>query len=75
MKIGPQGLMHPDYLAALQSMPRAPDGTVKDLHYVPPAQVPAYEAKWREWCRAHPDKSQWPLWLHKWAEGKKRGRR
>lgn len=64
-------LIHPDYLAAIQSMPRAADGTVKDLHYLPPGQVPAYEAAWREWCRTH-DRKFWPAWIVKWGDTKKR---
>ena len=67
-------LLNPSYLEALKTMPRMADGMVKDLHYVPKNQVEAYEAAWREWCKTH-DRKVWPLWLHKWAETKKREKR
>lgn len=67
-------LLHPDYLEALKSMPRNQHGHIVDLHYVPRGQLAAYEQAWREWCRTH-DRKVWPMWLHKWAEGKKRASR
>ena len=69
---GPAHLLHPDYLKALQDMPRTSGGHVMDLHYVPRGQVAAYEAQWRLWCREHPNKKHWPAWLFKWAAAKKR---
>lgn len=72
--IGPIGLLHPDYLKSLETMPRTAAGHVVDLHYVPPGQVAAYEAEWRKWCAAH-DRKLWPAWLFTWAETKKRRER
>jgi hypothetical protein len=39
---------------------------VVSLFYVPPAQLPAYEAAWREWLAKTP-KWLWPEWVDAWA--------
>jgi hypothetical protein len=68
----PAHLVHPDYLELLKTMPRAADGTVKDLKYVPHGQQEAYTEAWRQWCREHPDRTMWPAWLHEFIAAKKR---
>ena len=68
--LGPDGLMHPDYLEALRSMPRDTDGTVKALQFVPERHREAYESAWRDWCRSH-DRKFWPAFILTWAAAKK----
>ena len=48
------------------SMPKTDSGYVVSLFYVPPSQLPAYEAAWREWLAKTP-KWLWPEWVDAWA--------
>jgi hypothetical protein len=60
-----------DRMLARLTMPTTKDGYVVSLFYVPKAQLPAYEAQWREWLSQHP-KAVWPEWVDAWAEHRKR---
>jgi hypothetical protein len=76
MNLGPHGLAHPDWIAALQTMPKDELGHVVDLHYVPPGtRRDKLEAAWRAWVQTQPaDRKTWPRWLVAWADEKKRGK-
>ena len=74
MTLEPNGLMNPDYLELIRTMPRTSDGMVKDLHYVPKGQLDAYEKAWGEWCRNNKEKRKmWPVWLERWISERKKG--
>lgn len=62
--------MTDEQLKLRESMPTTADGYIMSLFYIPPGQIDAYEAQWREWATKHP-RRVWPAWLDAWAEKRK----
>lgn len=63
--------LSPQQASLWESMPKL-DGYVIALPYCPPKQLPAYEKKWGDWCRANLEqRCAWPDWLEQWLNKRK----